>query len=392
MIVRIILFAVAFHMAFSAVRVTASLDTLAHGYGATTVGLMVSLLALLPTFAAMPFGRLIDRVGPRKPLLAAGALLALGTALPAVFPTASYGLVPLAFGCAFTGLGMSAAMMVAQQLIGFVSNASNRTANFAWLSMGQAASGLATPVISGMLIDAVSHRAAFGFSLAAAAAGLVIALLSVGRFPASWGRPPRLKGSAGREGAFSLFGDTRVRHVLIVSAVVSMAWDLEIFMFPVYGHAVGLTATEIGWMIGSFFAATFAVRFLIPFLSKRVSEWTFLFGVLAIGAASYAVFPLFTTLGPLLVCAFTLGLGLGASQPNVMSLLQTESPPGRVGEALGIRTMLTNLCHTVLPTALGALASAVGAAAIFFAMAALMAGTAGFTKLRCGKNPEREGK
>ena len=100
MIVRIILFAVAFHMAFSAVRVTASLDTLAHGYGATTVGLMVSLLALLPTFAAMPFGRLIDRVGPRKPLLAAGALLALGTALPAVFPTANYGLVPLAFGCA----------------------------------------------------------------------------------------------------------------------------------------------------------------------------------------------------------------------------------------------------------------------------------------------------
>ena len=45
--------------------------------------------------------------------------------------------------------------------------------------------------------------------------------------------------------------------MLFVSALVSMAWDLEIFMFPVYGHAIGLSATEIGWLIGMFFAATF---------------------------------------------------------------------------------------------------------------------------------------
>ena len=67
-----------------------------------------------------------------------------------------------------------------------------------------------------------------------------------------------------------------------------MAWDLEIFMFPVYGHAIGLSATEIGWLIGMFFAATFAVRFLMPLLSKRISEWQFLVAVLAIG--SFATF------------------------------------------------------------------------------------------------------
>ena len=170
--------------------------------------------------------------------------------------------------------------------------------------------------------------------------------------------------------------------MLFVSALVSMAWDLEIFMFPVYGHAIGLSATEIGWLIGMFFAATFAVRFLMPLLSKRISEWQVLVAVLAIGSFAYILFPFFTELGPLLVVAFILGLGLGASQPNVMSLLQTQSPKGRVGEALGIRTMLTNLCHTVLPTGFGLLASAVGVFWIFIAMGVLMGGSAVLAQFR----------
>lgn len=145
---------------------------------------------------------------------------------------------------------------------------------------------------------------------------------------------------------------------------------------------IGLSATEIGWLIGMFFAATFAVRFLMPLLSKRISEWQFLVAVLAIGSFAYILFPFFTELGPLLVVAFILGLGLGASQPNVMSLLQTQSPKGRVGEALGIRTMLTNLCHTVLPTGFGLLASAVGVFWIFIAMGVIMGGSAVLAQFR----------
>ncbi len=171
MILRIVLFAVAFHVAFSSVRVTASLDTLACGYGPAAVGVMMSLFALLPAFAAIPFGRLLDRAGPRWPLVATGSLLALGAALPAAFPTSSFGLIPLAFGCAFTGLGYNTAAMVAQKLIGHASSDSDRTANFAWLTLGQAASGLASPVVSGYLIDFSGHRAAFAFALLAAAVG-----------------------------------------------------------------------------------------------------------------------------------------------------------------------------------------------------------------------------
>ena len=67
-----------------------------------------------------------------------------------------------------------------------------------------------------------------------------------------------------------------------------------------------------------------------------------------------------------------------------MSLIHTESPPGRTGEALGLRTMLINLCHTTLPLIFGAAGNLVGAGAVFYVVAGLMGGVTVFTS-RCEK-------
>ena len=79
-----------------------------------------------------------------------------------------------------------------------------------------------------------------------------------------------------------------------------------------------------------------------------------------LGGAAYFAFPFFETLTPLFVVAFVLGLGLGASQPNVMSLL------------LGVRVTILMGCHVFLPPAFGVLSAAVGVFSIFASMAALM--------------------
>ena len=65
-----------------------------------------------------------------------------------------------------------------------------------------------------------------------------------------------------------------------------------------------------------------------------------------------------------------------------MSLLHSEAPAGRVGEALGIRTMFTNACHAVLPTTFGVLTAALGAASIFWAMTAILGSAAMMTQRR----------
>jgi MFS family permease len=175
---------------------------------------------------------------------------------------------------------------------------------------------------------------------------------------------------------FDLFRNTNVRNVLIVSGMISMAWDLQSFLVPVYGTAIGLGASQIGLVMGSFAAATFVIRLAMPRLSQRYREWQVLLFTLVTAAAAFALMPFFQSLAPLMAVAFLLGLGLGSAQPNVMSLLHDYAPAGRIGETLGLRTTIMNSSHVVLPLVFGAFGAVLGTGAAFWLMASVMAGGA----------------
>ena len=68
-----------------------------------------------------------------------------------------------------------------------------------------------------------------------------------------------------------------------------------------------------------------------------------------------------------------------------MTLIHTETPAGRTGEALGLRTMLLNICHTTLPVIFGAAGNVIGAGAVFYIVAGIMGGVSVFTS-RCEKH------
>ena len=360
---KVVFFSVFLHMAYGSMRVTASLDALANGFGAFQVGVLMSLLALFPTLLAMPGGRWIDRAGGRKPIVLSSALLLAAAAAGVLFPAGSFGLAPLYAVVVLDGIGFLFLQMATLEIVGKVSRPEVRTSSFAVLALGFATSGLVNPVIAGYAIDLAGFRAAYGISVLYVAMGFALFLLFRSVIPASWWTGPKKRG---KKGAFDLMRLPSVRNVILVSALVSMAWELENFMFPVYGHAIGLTA----------------VRLLIPVMTRWFSEWQFLVLVLALGGASYLVFPFFSTLPPLLAVAFVLGLGLGASQPNVMSLLHRVTPEGRVGEALGVRTMFRNAAHTVLPVGFGAITAAIGVFWIFMFQGALMLGASALVHFR----------
>ena len=138
----------------------------------------------------------------------------------------------------------------------------------------------------------------------------------------------RTAGESEARDPFELLRHTEVRAVLIVSGVISMAWDLQSFMIPVYGTSIGLTASQIGLVLGSFAAATFVIRLAMPALSRRYHEWQVLLFTLLASAVAFGLMPLFNSMAPLMAVAFLLGLGLGSAQPNVMSLLHERAPTG----------------------------------------------------------------
>jgi predicted MFS family arabinose efflux permease len=184
------------------------------------------------------------------------------------------------------------------------------------------------------------------------------------RFARGHGAKTRANG-----GIAELLRDRDLRRAFAVTGVLAMAWDLFVFVMPIYGTSIGLSASTIGAVLGSFALATFVVRLALPWVAGRLGEWRLITATLFIACAAYAMFPLVRTVPFISAIAFLLGLGLGASQPSLVSLIQQSTPEGRLGEALGVRTTVLNVSHTMLPLFFGAIGTALGMGPVFWSMA-----------------------
>ena len=380
-LVRIIAIAVVTHMAFVAARMTASLYALANNASTFTVGVIMALFSLVPMLIAVRAGRWLDAVGPWRPTLIGTLLILGGVLLPSVFSYAAADLAPLLVAAVLIGTGSTLTMLSIQQVVGDRADPNHRAAAFSWLALGASISGFTGPVLSGLLIDSFGHRATFGVLVGVVLLALALVWFNPGLLPACEGKV------SGAEPLhpLELLKHTELRHVLIATALISMSWDLQTFMIPVHGTRVGLSASEIGFVLGCFALATFTIRLAMPWLSRRVTEWQVLIYTLCCATIAFGLFPLFSSRVPMMAVAFLLGLGLGAAQPNVMSLVHSRSPQGRVGEALGLRSMIIHSSQVVLPLVFGAFGSVLGAAAMFWTMAALVC-SGGIAAVRWGKH------
>ncbi len=367
-----------FHCGFTSSRVISTLYVLHLGYPSWAVGLILSLYALIPSFIAIHVGKWVDKIGIRIPIFAASCFLLSAMACPILLPHDVFGVFPVLLTCLLAGTGFLFVLITGQGLIGHIASNKTRATAFTYQAMAFSGSSSLGPLIAGYLIDLGSYSYAYAVAFGFIAVALVDFLVVLRILPSSVNNAAKAK--APKRGAFDLFHVPAVRNVLIASGVVSMAWDLQSFMIPVYGTEIGLNAIEIGWLLSTFSVCTFGVRIFMPFLSRIFEEWQIIIGVLILSGMAYLAFPFFTSLAVLFFLSGWLGATLGASQPNVMSLLHQKSPDGRVGEAIGIRTMITNATHTVLPLLFGFGGNVVGAATAFWVLGTGMLGCGAFLR------------
>ena len=378
-LLKLLLFTLLMHTACTSLRFTATLDAIHAGASSFEVGLMLASISFGPMFLAIAAGRWLDRSGPRAPMRASrlSVLAAAGCAI--LLPASDLGIAPLFGACVLTGLSFMLTNVVIQRLTGDVTTPKNRRFAFTALSLTTASSNLAAPVVAGDVIERLSYTAVYVWS---AVAPLILSVLL---FVPAFGivmkaRPRAVRAEAERtKGAAADFlRDGPMRAVLVASVIISIAWEVGNLLIPIYAAGVGLTPSEIGWVLGSFAAATFIVRFVTPFLLKVVLEWHMIVLSLLLATAAFAVMPLVTTQGAMMGAAFVLGLGLGASLPNMMSLVYLFSPPERIGEAIGLRIMALNLGKSVFPVLAGLLGNWIGAGSTIWCLAAFAAGGCGY--------------
>ena len=363
------------HSVFSGTRVAASLYAIHLNATPFTVGLLMALYALLPMLSAVSMGRWTDRIGARVPMLIGSVAIGAGATLPFLWP----GMPALYVASVLIGSGFMMYQVAGQHIIGYIGQPEDRPVNFSLSALGFSVSGFVGPMIAGFGIDHIGYIATF--ATLAAFPLVPIAVLGFDKLhlpqPHAHAAPP----VPGRSVA-DLLRHRDLRPVFITSGLLASAWDMFTFAIPVYGSSIDLSASSIGLILGAFSVATFVIRGILPALSRRLTAWPLLAASLAIAALSFLLFPLLDRAALLMAVAFLLGLGLGMSQPMVMSLLHNSVPQGRVGEAIGVRMTIVNISQIAIPLTFGALGTALGMLPVFWATALLLSGGSWYAKRR----------
>lgn len=353
------------HVTFAGSRVALSLNAIQLNATPFEVGFLISLLAIIPTFLSVHAGRWTDRVGVFIPMCIALCLMTTGVLFPAVRNT-----LGILYGTSILlGSGFMLANVAINNAIGHASTPETRTSAFSLLALGFSISTVTGPVIAGFMIDSQGFISTFLALAAFSVSALVIlfALRKAGPAVA------RVTVPAANLNVTDLLCHASLRAVFITSGLLSMGWDLFTFMVPIQGARIGLSASTIGLIMGSFGAGTFLVRLVMPMVARVFSAWHILAVALGITSLVYLLFPMFSAVPVLLGLAFLLGLGLGSALPMVMSLIYITAPKGRTGEAVGVRSTLINASQTILPLLSGALGSVTGTVPVFWILAIILA-------------------
>lgn len=353
-------------MAFKSSQVVMTLFAIELGAGPLIIGVLVGMYAVLPMLLALSAGRLSDRFGVRMPMLCGSMGVCVGLVLPYLFPR----LGTLYVSAAVLGGSYVFYHVSVQNMIGSASTAQTRTRNFSSYSLVLALASFAGPLATGFSIDHFGHARTYLYLALLPLTAVLILFAAASIVPATRAsaREPR----AGK--VAELLSSRPLRRILITSGLVLTGIDLFNFYVPIYCHDIGMSATVIGTILSAFALAAVVVRLIMPRLVKRFGEEGVLAGALVLAAATYLLFPFFRDATLLALISFMLGLGLGCGQPLSMLLTYNRSPPGRSGEALGLRLTVNNLTHVLVPVAFGLIGSTLGLGPVFWSNAVLLAG------------------
>jgi len=345
-------------------KVAVSLYALELGAGAAAVGALAALFSVLPLLLAVPAGRIADRFGMRMPIVLGTAIMAGGLALPLAAP----GLGWLFLCPTLIGLGHVFFHVSVHNLVGSLGDGAARARNFATFALGISIAAFIGPSAAGFAIELVGFKAAFALLACIAAVPAFYALFHRSLVPPR----QRLEGEHAAGSAFELLSIPALRRTLILSGVALTGIELFSFYLPIYGRAIGLAPSTIGMILSSYALAGFVVRIVMHRLTQRYGELGVLSGSLFAAAGAYLAVPALSDAWLLAGAAFALGLALGSAQPLTIALTYGYAPPGRSGEALGMRIMANKITQIAVPLAFGGFGAVLGAAPVFLATGAFL--------------------
>jgi MFS family permease len=345
-------------------RMLVALYAIDFGAGPATIGFLVSMYAWFPLLLAVYSGRISDRIGVRRPMIAASFGMTAGLVLPMIWPS-----IPALFlSATLIGVANIFFHVPVHNLVGALGEGTARTNNFSTFSLGSAISGMLGPLMAGFIVDSAGYRSTYLWLALIAIVPAFILLVYGGFIPATV-KATKEEQSRGMK---ELLGSPALRGTFITSGVIITGIDLFNFYMPIHGRSVGLSASMIGVILGMQAAAAFVIRLWLPWMSDRFGQMRVLADSLVMAGITYFVFPFFHDALLLATISFLLGLGLGCGQPLSIILTYNHAPPGRAGEALGLRITVNKATQIAVPVVFGSIGTMFGIYPIFWANGVLL--------------------
>jgi len=361
----VVLMAILGQMGFGGSRIVMSLYALELGANQATVGVIIALYSVCPLLLSIWMGRLSDRIPARKPMIVGSLMLATALLLPAVFPS-----LPTLIVAAFLlGLGHMVFDIPLEAAVGGIGGVQHRARNYALITMGWSLANFIGPLVTGFSIDTFGHRAAY----CVLAGFVVLPIFMFWRWPNMLPHTARVSSEQKHGGVMELLRIRELRATYIAGGIIGSAQNLFQFYMPVYGHSLNLSASAIGMVLGMVALSAFFIRAAMPLLVRRLGEMTILKSAIFVAAFAYALFPFFSNVFALAAISFLLGLGMGCSQPMVMSLFFVLAPSGRVAEVTGVYKTLRGITQLIVPVFFGGVGAALGFMTVFLSNSAMLA-------------------
>ena len=330
----------------------------------------MSLYFLPPIVLSMFMGRLVDRTGVALPMALVASLLIAGHVLPAAAPS----LWTLAISAACTGTAFVGAMIALSSAAAFAGSPEERSVNFSWFTLGTGFGVGLGPFISGFAIDDMGDRAA---SLALCVwPAVILAMLAVARSRLPVVTAVSTVGAGSEAGVQTLpwtelLRDKHLRAALVASVMGPAGYEVFLFVMPVLGSRIGLSASTIGSILGTSAVAIFVVRLVMPMLVRWMRDWTMMVVVFIALSLSFLLLSMVTQTWVLFLISIVMGVAQGMGQPVIMSMFFAASPEGRKGEAAGVRGILQNTFSAASPVLMGGLGTILGLGPVLVAAAVI---------------------
>ena len=363
------------HSTLAGNRMAAPLWALGAGYSPAAVGVLLALFGASQMLLAVPVGRYVDRHGMRLAILCSVAAACLGGLLAMIWPV--FGVLCLT--ALLTGGATAATVIAIQRQVGRLSSGgADLRRSFSWLAIGPSISNVIGPLAVGFLIDHAgpSPGSQQGFQAAfALMAGVPLVtwwLLRRVLRASQVTQASSMQPQAPLRQTLQLLRHPGIARLMLVNWLISSSWDVHSLVVPFIGVARGLSASQIGMILGAFALATGLVRLLLPLLAERVSEWALISGSMLVNCALFVLYPMLPSALAMGLCSFLMGVALGVVQPMVMSMLHQITPVERQGEALGLRLMAVTATGVVVPLLFGSVSALIGFSGVCWLVAAVL--------------------